>query len=331
MTNVLVLDPGYGNTKVCFNGQTASIQSAVARPQSVGLAAIGMKTASQVKLVRLDGYEFAIGPGTWHWGNLLTSRDYSALASPERRALAFGTIASLLHPGRQDVDLMVVGLPVPLLQDTIQAEAVMGGLKAYKGTHCFSVDGQEYQLNIGRLKVLPQPVGAYADWLLDASESPKLDSLAPAVPALRVRKNGRQAEVAVLDLGMNTLDLYVIQDGKVSPRFIGGDKVGVRRLLELLTGNGHEPEELDARLRAGRLHPTQSQMESWLGEVLAAVERVWPQLRRFDAVIPTGGGAIVMGDLLSMALIAKGAAVYWPQDPIAANVRGLWKWGIHGS
>ena len=25
MTNVLALDPGYGNTKVCFNGQTASI------------------------------------------------------------------------------------------------------------------------------------------------------------------------------------------------------------------------------------------------------------------------------------------------------------------
>jgi len=61
------------------------------------------------------------------------------------------------------------------------------------------------------------------------------------------------------------------------------------------------------------------------------VERVWPQLRRFDAVIPTGGGAIVMGDLLSTALIAKGAAVYWPDDPIAANVRGLWKWGIHGN
>ena len=36
MKNVIALDPGYGNTKVCVNGATASIQSAVARPQSTG-------------------------------------------------------------------------------------------------------------------------------------------------------------------------------------------------------------------------------------------------------------------------------------------------------
>ena len=86
MTTVLALDPGYGNTKVCMDGHIACLQSAIARPQSVGMAAIGMKTASQVDILRMDGYEFAIGPGAWHWGSLLTSRDYSALASPERRA-----------------------------------------------------------------------------------------------------------------------------------------------------------------------------------------------------------------------------------------------------
>lgn len=126
--------------------------------------------------------------------------------------------------------------------------------------------------------------------------------------------------MATLDLGMNTLDLYVIQDGKVEPRFIGDDKVGVRRLLELITANGHDPEELDAELRAGRLRPSKDQTESWLSEVLATIERTWPSLRRFDAVIPTGGGAMVLGDLLNLALIAKGAAVCWPANPVTANV-----------
>jgi hypothetical protein len=203
------------------------------------------------------------------------------------------------------------------LQDQTQAETVLGGLKAYKGEHRFSVDKADYRVNIQKLKVLAQPVGAYADWLLDDE--------------LRQRKGGRQSEVGVLDLGMNTLDLYALQDGKVEPRFVGGDKVGVRRLLELLTSNGHDPEELDADLRTGRLRPGQGQLESWLSEVLATLERVWPNLRRFSAVIPTGGGALLMGELLRSALVSKGAAVYWPTEPITANVKGLWKWGVYGT
>jgi hypothetical protein len=159
-------------------------------------------------------------------------------------------------------------------------------------------------------------VGAYADWLLDNE--------------LRIRKNGRQAEVAVLDIGMNTLDLYVVQDGKVLPRFIGGDKVGVRRLLEILNSNGHEPEELDALIRTGRIRPTKEQLESWLSEILAAIERTWPNLRRFNTVIPAGGGSALLGDLLRVALISKGAAVTIPEDPSTTNVRGLWKWAAYG-
>lgn len=69
-TKILALDPGYGNTKVCIDGTTAVLQSAIARPQSVGLAAIGMQTASRVQSIFLDGYEFTIGPGAWHWGTL---------------------------------------------------------------------------------------------------------------------------------------------------------------------------------------------------------------------------------------------------------------------
>ena len=38
MKNVLALDPGYGNTKVCVNCLTASMQSAIARPQATGMA-----------------------------------------------------------------------------------------------------------------------------------------------------------------------------------------------------------------------------------------------------------------------------------------------------
>jgi len=307
-------DPGYGNEKLCINGETAVLQTAVARPRDIGMAATGMKTARRAVEVRLEGRtRYMVGQDAWHWGEPLTSMDYSALASPERRALLYAVIAQLLGPGTYTFERLVIGLPVPLLQDQTQAEAVFGSLRALKGEHQFIVDDGYYHVTIHKLTVLAQPVGAYADWMLN-------DDLQP-------RSGAKRSEVAVLDLGMNTLDLFVVDGGRVSPRFIGGAKVGVRRLLELMNSNGHDLAELDAALRRGRLRPSRTERESWLAEILANLERTWPNLRRFDAVIPTGGGAAVLGSDLQNALAAKGAAVWWPSDPITANVRGLWKWG----
>jgi hypothetical protein len=316
-TKIFAADPGFGDTKVNVDGKSASMASAIARVKQIGMAGIGMKTASQAMTIQTDwANTFAIGDGAWHWGNILTNRDYSALSSPERRALVFGALSLILEPGTHEFDTMVIGLPVPLLMDQIQGQAIIGGLKAYKGVHHFITDKGKYNLTINKLKALAQPVGAYADWLLDDE--------------VHIRKNGRQAEVAVLDIGMNTLDMYVIQDANILPRFIGGDKVGVRRLLEILNTNGHEPEELDAQMRSGRLRPSKDQLESWLSEILASIERTWPNLRRFTTIIPAGGGSVVLGDMLRLALISKGAAVSWPEDPGLTNVRGLWKWGAYG-
>lgn len=315
-TKIFAADPGFGDTKVNVDGKSASMASAIARVKQIGMAGIGMKTASQALTIEMNWEKYAIGDGAWHWGNILTNRDYSALSSPERRALVFGTLSLILDPGTYEFETMVIGLPVPLLMDETQGQAIIGGLKAYKGIHHFTTNKGEYNLTINKLKALAQPVGAYADWLLDDE--------------VKIRKNGRQAEVAVLDIGMNTLDMYVIQDANILPRFIGGDKVGVRRLLEILNTNGHEPEELDAQMRSGRLRPSKDQLESWLSEILASIERTWPNLRRFSTIIPAGGGSVVLGDMLRLALISKGAAVSWPENPGLTNVRGLWKWGAYG-
>lgn len=315
-TKILAVDPGFGETKINVDGKSASIPSAIARVKDIGMAGIGMKTASKALTIQIGWETYAIGDGAWHWGNILTNRDYSALSSPERRALVFGALSQILEPGTHEFETMVIGLPVPLLMDEIQGQAIISGLKAYKGAHQFTTDKGQYNLAIHKLKALAQPVGAYTDWLLDDE--------------VHIRKNGRQAEVAVLDIGMNTLDMYVVQDANILPRFIGGEKVGVRRLLEILNANGHEPEELDAQMRSGKLRPTKDQLESWLSEILAAIERTWPNLRRFTTIIPAGGGSVVLGELLRLALISKGAAVSWPENPGLTNVRGLWKWGAYG-
>lgn len=317
MSLVVALDPGFGNTKVCIGGESAIVQSAVVRPKDVGMAAVGMRNAGVATQVHFNEYLFSVGAGAWAWGELRGGMDFSLLSSPERKALMYAALSKLITQNELQIATLVIGLPVSLLQDKIQAEAVLTSFKSFKGLHKFMVDEKPFQLCVEKIKILAQPAGSYFDWLLDDQFHP--------------RKNASQPEVAILDIGMNTADLYVIQGGVVQPRFIGGGKVGVRRLLQILTDDGHDLEELDANLRSHKLRPSQEALEGWLSEILPLIEKIWPSLRRFTTMIPTGGGALVLGDILQPALASKGAVIHWPTDPILSNVTGLWKWGCHVS
>ncbi len=316
---VVGYDPGFGNTSVCIKGRASSLQTAVSRPHAIGLAAIGMKTAgSDALIVKLADHTFCVGAGSWLRGEPQTSMDFFSLITPPRLALQCAALAqSGLIPEaskKPPVELgVVIGLPVPLLQDTAQAELVIDSLRALKGEHHFEVNDKRYEVNIKKIKVVAQPVGAYMDWAFDDD--------------FNARPHLHRAEVAVMDIGMNTLDLYVVQGNQVLERHIGGAEVGVRRLLELVATDGRDLVEVDADLRSGRLKPTSTQLDAWLSEILAATKRSWSSLKRFTAVIPTGGGALVLGERLRQTLAAKGAAIHFPADPIAANVRGFWKYG----
>lgn len=315
---VIGFDPGFGNTKICHGGRVQVIASSVSVPRQVGLAAIGLRAAGRGALiVRIAGVEYAVGQEAAARGPLKTSMDFQSLASPERSALLFGALAmGLGSTGRHSIPnaLLVIGLPVPLLTDREQARAVMEALKRLKGEHNFQIGSQAYQVTINRIKVLAQPAGAYIDFAYDDQ--------------LQLRPGMNRSEVLVLDIGMNTLDVYVMKNGQVVESFIGGAEAGVRRLLERLTGNGHDVMELDADLRSGLLKVEPADLEDYLGQVLAALKRLAPNLKRFDHVIPCGGGAMVLGERLRYALGAKGAALHWPEDPVTANVRGFYKFGL---
>jgi hypothetical protein len=315
MNIVIALDPGFGNTKVCFDGQTSYCPSAVVHPRNIGLAGIGMKSHAKAHIVQVDGQEFAIGEGAWNHGQSANGMDYIGLASPARKALFFANLANYLDPGAYAFEQLVVGLPVPLLMDNTQAQVIFDRLKVLKDESVFVCDQGEYVFSFDKIKVLAQPVGAYADWLLD-------DDLQP-------RFNTRNLQVAVLDIGMNTLDLYVFKGGKVTPKYVGGGKVGVRRLLHMLDKSGGDLHELDDDLRNRRLRPAKGELDQWLDEIFHEVEKYWPNLKQFDSVVPVGGGSALLGERLHLEMIGKGAIVNWPEDPLLANVKGLWKWAAY--
>jgi hypothetical protein len=313
--NIIALDPGFGNTKICLDNNTFTMPSAVAHPREIGLAGIGMKSVEKSERIIVDDQEFAIGDGAWNQGSSANGMDYVGLASAPRKALFFGCMSHLMAPGNYEFDALIIGLPVPLLMDSSQAQSVFERLKTLKGTHSFAIKKKNFQIEIKKIKILAQPAGAFADWWLDETCTPK--------------KRLSQSEIGVLDIGMNTLDLYAFQNGKVTPKFVGGSKLGVRRLLEMINDNHHEMHELDNLLRRRQLRPSKSQTSQWLDEIFHSVENTWTDFSRFTSIIPVGGGAQLLGDQLRSALLAKGAKVDWPENPITANVSGLWKWGSY--
>ena len=325
MVQIIALDPGYGSTKVAINGKTGVVQTAVSHPKDIGLSGIGMQSAGRYAHdVVYHGTRFSVGTGSWHKGDPLTSMDYTALVSPERMAAFFTALALATREECKEGDglildevMLVIGLPVPLLQDKVQAQIILDALRNIKGEHIFSVDTVPFRVNIERIKYLAQPVGAYINWFLDDE--------------LKARPGARKAEVAILDWGMNTLDEYVIQDAQVVEAYVGGAEIGVKRLLETIPSGGHDLVELDAKLRTGQLEIPDAQLDAWVSEFIAHTKRIMPNLKRFDVVIPVGGGTLVAGDRLRDALVGKGANVHWTEDPITENVRGLSKWAYENS
>ena len=96
MTLIIADDRGFGNAKVCIEGQTAVLPAIVARPQAIGLAAIGLKTGQRPLEVRFHGHRFIVGGEAWRWGMPFSSLDYASLVSPERMALFYAAVAQLL-------------------------------------------------------------------------------------------------------------------------------------------------------------------------------------------------------------------------------------------
>jgi len=316
--NIIAVDPGFGNTKVCVEGRVAVLQSAVVRPVEMGGAALGMRVADAACRVSFEGYEFMVGAGAWRWGRPLDSLDFGAIVGPGRLALMYAALANVAQPGDLGDCRLVIGLPVPLMLDEVQMAATKETLRKLKRPHVFTTAAGEYRFTVAALSAVAQPAGAFHDWLYN-------DELLP-------REGGARGNIAVLDLGMNTLDLFVIEDGVVQPVRLGGDTVGVRSLLGLISSNGYELAELDDQIRAGKLRPRDTDLDIWLGEVMHIVEKAWgKKLTRFKVVIVAGGGAVLLGRKLEGALAAKGAALHWPADPVATNVKGLWKYGVkHG-
>jgi len=267
----------------------------------------GLKTGRPPLEVALPEGRFFVGEGAHDWGQPVENLDFQRLTgSPEMKALFCG---AMTRAGVEGSVELIVGLPVEAMTGPEASATVKAFLR---GVWAWTADGRERRLEVREVTVTSQTAGALFDYFLD------LDGR--LIPE---RRGEFACQIGILNIGMNTLDLMVVQKGEVIQRMTGGETLGVRRLLSMLDPDGlYTIAEMDTRLRRRELDLAAA-LPIWEREVFRFIEKQWRRSwRRFARIIAVGGGALLLARPLAERFEGK---VFLPDDPVMATARGMWK------
>lgn len=324
---ILGMDLGAGAVKIAGPDTRSMTLSQIATGGRERLAdQIGLARRRAPPLIRGDFGAFHVGAGSHHFGRPLEALDHERFTGkPDMRALTLGALTDYIRaaglPDEGTVLDLWVGLPLEPLSGE-QGSAVKSAVAAWlKGEHVWNVvfdgrDGREgtpFRVTVRDAHVTSQPSAAFFDLALDDSG------------AVRDR-SALSAEIGVISIGFNTLELFVIENRAAVESLSRSSTRGVRRLLSLLDPQElYSLGELDLKLRAGELD-IRRELPIWAREIEREVERLWGRSwRRFQRVLIVGGGALLLRDALNARF--EGRAVF-PDDPVMSIARGLRKIGL---
>jgi plasmid segregation protein ParM len=328
---VVGLDIGYSNVKIAA-GPRGDLPRLILRPAGAaprerlgerigaeeGAGSATGATADRPVPVDLDGVPWAaaIEPERFEDWQRPLHEDYPA--TPSYRALA---LAALRLTGQCAIDLVVTGLPVAQAGEVRRRERLKRLLTGRHGSG-------EASLEVGEVRVVPQPIGAYLDLVYTATDEEILERI-------------ETGTVIVLDAGFYSFDWALVVKGELRRSASGTSLEAMSVLLERAAqeavaeaGGKPQPLGLEAALRAGRSHVLQAghrlSVPSLLGRAAGpvcavALESLRRSLRResasVDLVLIAGGGGSYY--VRAAAGLFPGATVVVAADPIAANARGF--------
>jgi hypothetical protein len=321
----LAVDAGYGNTRIYGAKGGVVLPSLVATNGAKPIskwAAGDLKRATQAAkptLIRTDAGDYYVGPGAHEAGQPVENLDLDRMTGPEMKALLYAALNSY---GAPRAAKLIIALPIAMAFGTDGDQARDQAKTVLQGEHTWWIAGLEGQpdkkhsITIQEVVVTSQPAGAMFDYLLTAR-----GEMPPDKKIIR-----RSKAFGILSLGFNTIEMMVVEEGRLIEKNVAGETKGVRYLLELL--NEHQAYslgELDAKLRAGRLDATPG-LYRWQREVMGQIEKHWARaIPRLTEVFVVGGGTFLIRD----ALLAKFRdKLVIPDDPILSIARGCYKYTL---
>src|SRR5690554_4533290 len=321
---VLGMDIGYSNVKLAWGDQnaaqpTTAIFPAGAAPVDYISTSITSGASQPGFKVVVDGEEYVAGcpqSSIDGWERVL-SKEYPF--SADYKALFFG---SLLATERQTIDLLVTGLPVEQCADKAFKERVE---KHLEGRHEVTPG---HFITVNRAMVIPQPVGAYIDFLMSC-DSPDIV---------------RVSRVLVIDPGFFSADFCVIDKGNFDKGSSDSSQEAMSVLLEeagkLITEDHGRPFDLaslEDAVRGDMQVPVFGKMVNLAPYLTLAannvaetvMRKVRQNLRRAkvqgaDFTLLAGGGAELYKQAASK--IMEGSQVVTAYDPVLSNAKGFFEY-----
>ena len=191
---VIGLDVGYSNLKIAV-GEAGSAPRVLVRPAGAAPLdrlgeGIGSGRRQEAILVDVDGQRWAaaIEPARFEGWQRSLHADY--VATPAYRALVK---AALALANRPVAERLVTGLPVDQARDPKRREALRRALIGRHSTERGAVE-------VGEVRIVPQPVGAFVDLLWSDLDTGTLARI-------------EQGSVLVLDPGYYSVDWALVVAG----------------------------------------------------------------------------------------------------------------------
>jgi plasmid segregation protein ParM len=327
---IVGVDIGYGYTKAMGEGKQVVFPSVVGKSERIRYEddirrAYGTEDTPAMAFITEEGDRFvgelALLQSRVQW----TLLDRSRVEDPSARLLLLAALSELVGKGLATREFRVVtGLPVNWYVDRDKIAA------QWTGRHVLRrVNGDQtvHRLSIADVLVLPQPFGSLFDLLLSDEGQIADEDLA-------------RGRLGVIDIGTFTTD-YVLVDalryiekgsGTIASAMSQACALVGRSLLDTyhLELRMHD---VDRAIRRGHvtIYGEERDIE-WLvspvldaisAEILAQAATLWGDGRDLDAILVTGGGALVLGERIQHRY--RHARTL--PDPALANVRGFLKYG----
>ena len=323
MAQIIGLDLGYGFVKVT-NGESGYVFPSVVgdgRIQSTYSTGIQADIVNNL-VIELNGKVYFVGKAAikhskFAFRDLSTTRTETG----DWQVLMFAAL-SLFCSFRNNLFEVVTGLPpghmymAESLKKQVQQEG--NRIRMFRNDKW-----DELGIAIGKIEVVPQPLGSF--W------SQGLDNMGKV-------RNDYMGRIGILDIGFKTTDLATVEDGEFLPGFSRTIPVGLSDAYHeigtmLTTKYGYEKASyaLDQAVVKGRISVfgkavdivdiRSRAFESLASKIFVEVSSEW-NLAEYDQILLSGGG----GQALSEFLLPQLPQAQVVCDPITANSKGYLAW-----